>query len=52
MGLYLEVAVHDAVVVQVLQREHRLREVQPRQVHRQRTDVLQQRRTVTCGNIW
>lgn len=45
----LEVSVHDAVVVQVLERQHRLSKVHASHVHRQRAHVLQQGGTVsTC----
>lgn len=45
----LEVTVHDAVVVQVLQREHGLCEVHARHLHGKGPDVLQQGGTVsTC----
>lgn len=45
----LEVSVHDAIVVQVLKRQHRLSKVHASHVHWQRTHVLQQGGTVsTC----
>ena len=48
----LEVPVDDAVVVQVLQRQHRLGEVHARHVHGQRAHVLQERGTVaTCRSV-
>jgi hypothetical protein len=44
--------VHDPVVVQVLQRQHRLREVHARHVHGQRAHVLEQRGTVAPCRWW
>ena len=43
----LEVAVHDAIVVDVLQRQYRLSKIHPCQFHGQSADVLQQGGTVT-----
>lgn len=46
----LEVAVHDAIVVQILQGEHSFCEVQTHHVHRQGPNVLQQSGTVSSCN--
>lgn len=46
----LEVTVHDAVVVQVLQGQHGFRKVQTHHVHGQGPDVLQQSGTVSSCN--
>ena len=42
---------HDAVVVQVLQRQHGFGEVKPGQLQRQRPDVLQQRGAVPACRV-
>ena len=51
--VWFKVPVDNAIVVQILQSQHRLCKVHPGHVHRQRTHVLQKGGTVSpCKDQW
>ena len=45
--VWFEVSVDDAIVVEILQCQHRLCKIHPGHIHRQRTHVLQKSGTVS-----